>query len=106
MGFLAEAGTKVHHHGGVKKELFTKLRQAKEELKVGVFANLLRSLFVSGAKSFLDDESAKSNTARKGGTTHPCASKTFGVALFDDCPRHEAGQLYPAIIGSEFVAKG
>ena len=32
--------------------------------------------------------------------------KTFGVALFNDCSRHEAGQLYPAIIGSEFVAKG
>ena len=51
MGFLAEAGTKVYHHGGVKKVILLKLRQAEKELKVGVFANLLRSLFVSGAKS-------------------------------------------------------
>ena len=66
-------------------------------------------LFVSGAKPFLDDERAESNTAWKGAAAHPCACKTFGVALFNDCndcPRHEAGQLYPAIIGSEFVAKG
>ena len=106
MGFLAEAGTKVSHHGGVKKVILPKLRQAEKELKVGVFANLLRSLFVSGAKPFLDDERAESNTAWKGGAAHPCACKTFGVALFNDCSRHEAGQLYPAIIGSEFVAKG
>ena len=50
-------------------------------------------LFVNGAKPFLDDERAESNTAWKGGAAHPCACKTFGVALFNHCPRHEAGQL-------------
>ena len=40
MGFLAEAGTKVSHHGGVKKGILPKLRQAEKELKVGVFANM------------------------------------------------------------------
>ena len=27
MGFLAEAGTKVYHHGGVKKVILPKLRK-------------------------------------------------------------------------------
>ena len=63
-------------------------------------------LFVSGAKPFLDDERDESNTAWKGAAAHPCACKTFGVALLNGCSWHEAGQLYPAIIVSEFVAKG
>ena len=59
MGFLAEAGTKVYHHGGVKKVILPKLRQAEKELKVGVFANLLRSLFVSGAKPMREPKATR-----------------------------------------------
>ena len=67
---------------------------------------IFRMLSLGGRVCLFNDSGVDALMGFLAEAAHPCTCKTFGVALFNDCSRHEAGQLYPAIIGSEFVGRG